>query len=188
MGSRSTFRDPYMLRYLLPAFAALMLFGPTAVEAQDEPIVIYLVRHAERVDDEVGFDAGSTDDPAISTVGQERAQLLETMLADAGLTQIHSTDLKRTRMTGQPTAEAAGLGIELYNPRDLPGFADRLRHMPGRHLVLGHSNTTPELVAALGGEPGSPIEEMEYDRLYVVTLFGGTASTVLIRFGRLYEG
>lgn len=177
-----------MLRYLLLALIPLASCGPATATAQEEPVVIYLVRHAERVDDEVGFDAASTDDPAISSAGQERALVLATMLADAGLTQIHSTDLNRTRMTGQPTAEATGLDIESYSPRDLTGFAERLKLMPGRHLVLGHSNTTPELVAALGGEPGGPIEEMEYDRLYVVTLFGGMASTVLIRFGRLYEG
>jgi len=60
--------------------------------------------------------------------------------------------------------------------------------MPGRHLVLGHSNTTPQLVEALGGEPGAPIEEMEYDRLYIVTLMDGRTSTVLLRFGSPYEG
>ena len=110
------------------------------------------------------------------------------MLSDAGLTNIHTTDFKRTRGTGQPTAEATGLAMEVYGPRDLAAFAERLRGMPGRHLVLGHSNTTPELVVALGGDPGSNIEELEYDRLYIVTLTDDGASTVLIRFGRRFEG
>ena len=84
--------------------------------------------------------------------------------------------------------EALGLEIGSYDPRDLPGFAAILKESPGRHLVLGHSNTTPQLVEALGGDPGSPIEEMEYDRLYIVTLHAGGASTVLLRFGTPYEG
>ena len=36
-----------------------------------------------------------------------------------------------------------------------------------RHLVVGHSNTTPPLVELFGGDAGPPIDEAsEYDRLY----------------------
>jgi hypothetical protein len=94
----------------------------------------------------------------------------------------------RTRTTGEPTAEAEGLEIESYDPRDLRGFAARLKTMPGRHLVLGHSNTTPQLVEALGGDPVAAIEPMEYDRFYIVTVAGGMVSTVMLRFGEPFEG
>lgn len=166
---------------LLLALTALPLALPAIAQAQDGTVVVYLVRHAERAED-------GTNDPPISEAGWARARLVGTMLADAGLTHIHSTDFKRTRSTGEPAAEATGLDILSYNPRDLPGFAAQLRSMPGRHLVLGHSNTTPQLVEALGGDPGDPIEEMEYDRLYIVTIVGDTVSTVLLRFGELFEG
>ena len=53
-------------------------------------------------------------------------------------------------------------------------------------MVLGHSNTTPQLAEALGGDPSTPIEEMEYDRLYVLTLTSTGTSTVLLRFGNPY--
>lgn len=162
------------------AALALTLLGvalaPTALAAQDDATVVFLVRHAERAED-------GTSDPVISLPGWDRARLLAEMLADAGLTDIHTTDYRRTRGTGRPVAEALGLEMQTYDPRALEGFADRLRASPGRHLVLGHSNTTPQLVAALGGEPGSPVEEDEYDRLYVVTLTEEGASTVLLRFG-----
>ncbi len=165
---------------LLPAFLASLAL-PVAATAQSGATVVYLVRHAERAED------GSSD-PVISLNGWDRSRLLAEMLVDAGLTNIHTTDFRRTRGTGRPTAEATGLAMELYNPRDLPGFAERLRATPGRHLVLGHSNTTPGLVSALGGDPGDPIEELEYDRLYIVTLTDEGASTVLIRFGKPFEG
>jgi hypothetical protein len=49
--------------------------------------------------------------------------------------------------------------------------------------VVGHSDTTPELVKLLGGEPGSPIAPDEYDRMYILTLSAdGKASTTLLRF------
>ncbi|MCH7533997.1 MAG: histidine phosphatase family protein [Gemmatimonadetes bacterium] len=173
-------------RSFLPLASLLLaalpsLLAPLAVGAQSDATVVYLVRHAERAED-------GTSDPVISLPGWDRSRLLAEMLADAGLTNIHTTDLRRTRATGRPTAEAQGLDMDLYDPRDLSAFADRLRGMPGRHLVLGHSNTTPQLVSLLGGEPGDPIEELEYDRLYIVTLGDEGASTVLIRFGSPFEG
>ena len=151
--------------------------APVAV-AENPDVVVYLVRHAERADD------GTSQDPELSEEGRERADLLARMLVDAGITHIHSTDYARTQQTGAPLAAALGMEVMSYDPRDLPGTAARLRATPGRHLVLGHSNTTPELVAALGGEPGPPIEEAtEYDRLYVVVLEAEGAVSTLLRYG-----
>ncbi len=170
-----------LARPLLGVLLAVGLLAPAVLHAQSDPTVVYLVRHAERAED-------GTNDPPLSDEGRSRAELVGSMLRDAGLTRIHTTDYKRTRSTGEPVARATGVEMELYDPRDLAGFAERLRATPGRHLVLGHSNTTPDLVAALGGDPGTPIAEMEYDRLYIVTLTSAGASTVLLRFGAPYGG
>ena len=55
----------------------------------------------------------------------------------------------------------------------------------GRHLVVGHSNTTPMLVKLLGGDPWPLIaEKTEYDRLHVVTTqYDGGASAIQLRYG-----
>ena len=165
----------WWISFSVVAFGSL----PATIAAQSDATVVYLVRHAERAED-------GTNDPPISQSGQQRAELIATLLSDAGVTQLHTTDLKRTRSTGAPTSESTGLAMATYDPQDLTGFADQLRGMPGRHLVLGHSDTTPQLVEALGGDPSTPIEEMEYDRLYVLTLTSTGTSTVLLRFGYLY--
>ena len=179
-----------MLRRAFLVLASLLLVAPVAVAAQAEPVVVYVVRHAERADDvpNPGFVMRDTNDPPLSESGWARARLIAEMLDDAGVTRVHSTDYVRTRTTGEPTAEAEGLEIESYDPGDLPGFAARLRTLPGRHLVVGHSNTTPQLVEALGGDPGTAIEPMEYDRFYIVTIVGSSVSTVLLRFGAPFEG
>jgi phosphohistidine phosphatase SixA len=161
---------------ILIPLAALILGGDAPLPAQDLPIVVYLVRHAERGED-------GTSDPPITAAGHERALLLAAMLRDTGITHIHTTDYARTRSTAAPVAELTGLRPAVYDPRDLSGFAERLRRMPGRHFVVGHSDTTPALVEALGGDAGAPIADPEYDRLYVLTLEGAGASTVLLRFG-----
>ena len=163
-----------MLRHLLlPLVLGLLSAAP--VVAQQAPIVVYLVRHAERAED-------GTDDPPISPAGEQRARLIADMLRDAALTHLHTTDYLRTRATAAPVALETGLAPALYDSEGLEEFAARLRATPGRHLVVGHSNTTHDLVAALGGDPGSPIEPDEYDRLYMLTLTEVAVTTVLIRF------
>jgi len=168
-------RRTLLVRVLLPF--GLAFLGAGTLAAQQEPVVVYLVRHAERAED-------GTNDPPISEEGRARAAELAHLLGSAGVTRMHTTDYQRTRQTGAPLAEALGLSMKSYDPRDLPAFAQSLRGMPGRHVVLGHSNTTPALVEALGGDPGAPIAEMEYDRLYVVVIPpSGSPTTVLLRFG-----
>ena len=98
---------------------------------------------------------------------------------------MHSSDYRRTRDTAAPVAAWHDLEVELYDPGDLGGLADELLAGGGRHLVVGHSNTTPALVGQLGGDPDSAIDEgEEYDRLYVVTVGpDGYVSSVLMRYG-----
>ena len=86
-------------------------------------------------------------------------------------------------------AGQVNLEVELYNPYDLAAFAKQLKDTGGRHLVVGHSNTTPELVKLLGGEPGTPIvEKSEYDRLYILSITtANEVSSVLVRYGKKFN-
>lgn len=147
----------------------------TPLVAQRAPIVVYVVRHAERAED-------GTNDPPISADGERRARLLASMLRDSGVTHIYTTDFLRTRATAAPIAQGAGLVPEVYDPGAPAALAGRLRTTPGRHLVVGHSNSVPDLVAALGGDPHGEIAQDEYDRLYVLTLASDAVTTVLLRF------
>ncbi|MBM4184195.1 MAG: histidine phosphatase family protein [Gemmatimonadetes bacterium] len=164
-------------------WAALALGLATAAPlgAQTQPVVVYVVRHAERAED-------GTNDPPISAAGEQRARLLADMLTDVGITHVYTTDFRRTRATADPIARTTALEPAVYDADALGELADRLRATPGRHLVVGHSNTTPELVAALGGDPHGTIEQDEYDRLYIVTLSPTGVVTYLLRFGLPYAG
>jgi probable phosphoglycerate mutase len=146
-----------------------------------EPVVVFLVRHGEKVDD--------SQDAELSDAGRERAEALARILRSAKIEYVHSSDYIRTRETAAPTAAEHGLDVELYDPRDLPALIEKLRRVGGRHLVVGHSNTTPQMAELLGGGSGSAInEEGEYDRLYIVTVGrDGAASSVMIRYGKPYK-
>lgn len=144
-------------------------------QADPGPQVIYLVRHAEKADDD-------PRDPILTDEGKTRAVALADRLASRGIERVLSTDYTRTRDTAYPLASRLGLKVDPYDPRDLHGVAEDVLDDGRTALVVGHSNTTPGLVEALGGEPGEAIDESEYDRLYEITIDGEEVTTQLHRF------
>jgi broad specificity phosphatase PhoE len=163
-------------RPLLAVLSALVF--ARALPAQIPPTpdgstVVLLVRHAETLED-------GTNDPALSDSGRSRAGTLAATLASVALAAVHSSPYNRTRQTAGPVAAAHSLPVEEYDAQQLPALAARLRQAGGTHLVVGHSNTTPALVRALGGDPGTPIAESEHGRLYVLVLHGSEARTLLL--------
>ncbi len=57
-------------------------------------------------------------------------------------------------------------------------------------LVVGHSNTLPTLIAALGASKKvPPIAEMEYDNIYLISIpWFGKTKTIRLRYGIPYTG
>lgn len=161
-------------------FTAALLLITACTQAAPKTDAVFLVRHAEKTTQKT--------DPGLTDAGKARALVLADRLEDEGITHIHSSDYIRTRDTAAPLAKRLGLDVEIYEAGDLPAIAETLKATPGRHLVVGHSNTTPQLTELLGGDGGTPIyEATEYDRLYVVTTKAGEpVKSYLTRFGAPY--
>lgn len=143
-------------RSLAPISLALALLAPAGAFA--EPGAIYLVRHAEK--------ASTGKDPDLTAEGKARAQNIATILHKAGITHIFSTSYARTTQTAQALAQRTGLAVESYDPKDPQALVGKVKSLNGAVLVVGHSNTVPELVRLFGGGPVSDIPESEYERLY----------------------
>jgi broad specificity phosphatase PhoE len=148
----------------------LALALPMTTFAQSSTVVI-VVRHAEKATDD-------PRDPSLSETGQARAQALAKTLEHAGLDAAYSTQYRRTRLTAEPAATAAGIEVQV---RPIDGdnaatyaadLARDLRALPAGStaLVVGHSNTVPDLVEAISGQAAADMPETEYDRYTVIIL------------------
>lgn len=131
---------------------------------------VYLVRHAEK-------GTEPANDPPLSAPGQARARALAVALADAGVRSILTTQLLRTRETARPLAEKLGLmgkvvGVSGAAKAHAVAVAAAVKAQPaGAVLVVGHSNTVPLIVEALGGPAMPMICDSQYANLYVVQLW-----------------
>ena len=158
-------------RLLLALSFTLTALAPAAALA--EPSMIYLVRHGEKATD--------SKDPALTEQGKARAQNIATILQKAGIASIYSSPTNRTRQTAQPLAARSGLEVQTYDPSAPKALVEKVKSLNGAVLVVGHSNTLPELVRLFGGAPGADIADNEYDRLYQLIVGpNGAITTVLL--------
>ena len=163
-------------RSFLLGLAGGLLVACSATEPQVDA-TYYLVRHAEKT--------AVKPDPALTEPGMMRALALGERLKDVSLSAVYSTDTLRTRETARPVTEMQDLSLQIYDARNLPAFAESLKAQSGHILVVGHSNTTPQLAGLLGGNPGAPIvEATEYNRLYVITKSGDVVVSDIQTYGR----
>jgi|ERR1700720_2732766 broad specificity phosphatase PhoE len=141
--------------------------------------VVIVVRHAEKV---------SESDERLSEAGRARAARLAALLKDAGVTAIYSTDTERAKDTAQPLAVAAKLPVQVYDlgagkKMDARPFIAQLRqHVDDVVLVVGHSNTVPALLEALGCPGKVSLAQGDYDNLFVVVPTGRRATLVRLKY------
>ena len=162
------FRLVWLLGLLLLGAGCVRKATPTEPATAGPATRVYVVRHAEK---DLATDP---TDPPLTAEGQARAQALAAAIPrQTRLSAVFSTDTKRTRTTAQPLAAARGLPVLLYDARDLPALAARIRRdYPNQNvLVVGHSNTMLETVDALGApRPVPAIADEAYDYLLEVRL------------------
>ena len=126
---------------------------------------VYLVRHAEKA-------TSAADDPdvVLSDAGARRATALAAWFTGREVDAIYATHLRRTQHTAAPLAAAHDLEIRVLPADGSEGLVARLheRHCGEHVVVVGHSNTVPEIAAALGAE-APVIGEKDFGTIYVLT-------------------
>ncbi|MGH9464450.1 MAG: histidine phosphatase family protein [Thermoanaerobaculia bacterium] len=177
---------------------ALALAAGLAPAPGSAATIVLLARHAEKLDDDAN--------PNLSPAGLERAEDLADLAERFGVHALYATEVCRTAQTALAVAhrlrmpiavQPGGGGIEQCTPAvDVPvlfldpelaapaalAAALREEHRDRVVLVVGHSNTVPAILRALGGPafPEVAIGDDEYGRLFIVTLPDGDGEPALV--------
>lgn len=143
---------------------ALILSIPLLLaSAADATPVIFVVRHAEKA-------TTGGNDPDLSVAGRKRAEALAHILKDTQIAAVFVTEFKRTQETAAPTARAVHVSPTVVPANDVPGLVAKLCAVNGNALVVGHGNTIPDLVKALGIAGPISIPEDDYAEIFMISI------------------
>ena len=165
------------LLVLVLLFTGIPICSINFARADFAVTTVYLVRHAEKEKD-------PPNDPSLNEAGRARSKSLARILQKAGIKAIYTSQFLRTQQTAQPLADASGIAaiqvplrMDPSNPRKVSEASLRetiekvYQHAGGGVLIVGHSNTVPEMIKLLGGDQVPFIDESVYDDLFVVTVY-----------------
>lgn len=147
----------------------------TVSKKSSSSTTIILVRHAEKMKD--------SNDPNLTQEGLKRAEKLKNILASLPLDEVYSTVYNRTLQTATPSAKAQSLEVRDYDPRALKEFSQSvLKNHEGENiLIVGHSNTTPNLLNFFMEEKVvDSIDESDYGNIYIINIENGNQGKVVL--------
>jgi phosphohistidine phosphatase SixA len=153
---------------------AVLLTVSGSVASAAEAQLVFLVRHAEKAISvpvpgaAAGAMTAASDDPPLSVSGHERAARLAAMLRSANIRNIFTSEFVRTRQTAAPIAQVRHLEIVAIPAKDLDALLEGIRQAKGNVLVVGHSNSVPDVLKRLGIKDDVTIADSEYDNLFIV--------------------
>jgi broad specificity phosphatase PhoE len=148
-----------MTAFTKVAMIAGMLFAMLGAMPATAADTVYVIRHLQK-------ESGA--DPALTADGKAGATALADLLADKGIKAIYATETRRAMETGAPLAAKLGVAVTPYEPSNPAALAKAIAGVKGAVLVVGHSNTVPQLVASFGGAEPAPIADDEFGTLYIV--------------------
>ena len=155
-------------------FALILSISLVLLTCANAAPVVFIVRHAEKA-------STSGKDPDLSVEGQKRADALAHILKDSQITSIFVTEFKRTQQTAAPTAKAARVTPTVVPANDIGALVGKLRALNGNALVIGHGNTIPDLLRALGVTTAVSIPEDDYTEIFAV-LLGDTPQLLRLHY------
>jgi broad specificity phosphatase PhoE len=137
--------------------------------------LVIIVRHAEKAET-------PKDDVALSERGRARAEALVSALGDAGVDMIITTERRRSIETAAPLAQHLHLTPIVVRTADdahAAAVAAAVRQSGSVVLVVGHSNTVPAIIQALGGPHVPDICDGQYGLLFTLRVEEGTPARLI---------
>lgn len=166
---RSTFIAP-----LLTAIIVVVVFGWFCWFSPVTSVI--LVPHAERLN--------STDTTSLSAEGFARAATLSRVVGSARIEKIFVSEKKRTQQTAQHLSAAIGVTPEEVPGNEIARIVDSVSANAGKTiLIVGHSDTVPQIIEALGYSPAPVITPSEFDNMFVVTIRRWNVRLLHLKYG-----
>ncbi|RUO31449.1 hypothetical protein CWE12_00135 [Aliidiomarina sedimenti] len=128
----------------------------TEPPATKQSFVVYIMRHAEKEDSEL--------DPELTRDGYRRADGLAQMLSQADIEAIYSTYYRRSVSTALPLARALSVPIQFYKADASEQLLQKIEEEAVNALVIGHSNTVPDLLQGMGATGDELPEQMSEEQ------------------------
>ena len=151
---------------LILFFISTTLSFAQDTEKKDTSTTFYFIRHAEK-----NRTDKKNKNPYLTQKGVLRAAKWSLVFKNVNFDTVYTTDYHRTRQTALPTAEKNDLELYYYNPSEINRKNFLLSNTGKIVLVVGHSNTTPQLVnMLLGTEKYSNIDDKNNANLYVLSV------------------
>ena len=179
-----------MKRKILILITLLICAAPALAQDDFKPKTVFLIRHAEKEDE-------PRQDPPLKKEGVTRSQELARLLSNSGIKAIYTSQFARTKQTAEPLAAKLGLTVASIslksspaNPRQIAEestaeVVNKILEGPGENvLVVGHSNSIPDVIKMLGGDVVPTIDERKFDDLFIVTVYAkGKARVTHMKYG-----
>lgn len=131
---------------------------------------VFVIRHLQK---------GEGSDPSLTAEGAANAQRLAAILKGRVIVAIYATATRRAIETGEPLAKALGIVVTPYDPAKPALLAAKVAAAGGPVLVVGHSNTVPDLVQLFGGARPAALTDADYGTIYDVEPGGKVIATQL---------
>jgi broad specificity phosphatase PhoE len=161
---------------LFRPFAALLLLFTLGAFQRTTPgprgPSFYVMRHLQKAQGE---------DPPLTEEGRANARRLIGLFAADPPRAIYVSTYRRARETAAPLAARLHVKVRKYDPANTAGLVARVLAEKGPVLIVGHSDTVPEIVARLGGDRPGPLAETDFGDVWHV--WGTPPRTVRLRVG-----
>lgn len=138
----------------------------------------YFVRHAEK-------DRSDPEniDPELNQEGLGRAMHWAEILADVSLDAVYTTDFERTAMTAAPTSVKNDITVQFYESETIDVEQFKVDNLGKNVLIVGHSNTTPDLVNKIVGEDKyAEMEDTDNGSLFIVQIINENTTSQRLHF------
>ncbi len=148
------------LRLVTIAFMVMLASCATMGEPTPHPN-IYVMRHLHTPE--------GASDPDLTAEGFRYAEAVSRWFRRDPPDVIYVSSTRRAQQTAAVLATRLKLTPKIYDARDTPGLLGDVMKEPGTVLIVGHSNTVPDIVAGLGGPRPGPLVHQDFGDVWHVS-------------------